>query len=424
MVRKNSSKKSVKQTGEKPKPAVATSAAQDVAVLPLDVSKENLRELCSRSRSQSPTEIATTVTPSLAQLRIQRDSKSSKNSNDDGSKASAPCTHKPAVTDADRVPPRPESDAARAASVGSELQTASDGPQTAVSSGLQAAANEPQFSAPGELTGAYPAAAVGRLQSTSERLQTPMTSAGGPKTSECVGGETTAKTDKDLFRQFSTGGTPQPTSSGLQTTSGGQRAAPANESLKIAVGDDGPRTDAGELQSTSDGVRSSEAVGGQQRIENTRSLQTTLTANGGCSYRRSSDVSYMFSSFRTCTTTVQSSSGFLQGSNLRGLSERLQGSGYGENLHKLLQLNRQQLTATVADRRPKFKFTSRDVPVGSAPPASNLMYYMTAAAAASSSCRSAPHSERASPEHEPISAKEMLLKLFYGDTNAEPKLST
>jgi len=421
-VRKNSSKKSVKETGEKPKPAVAAPAAQDVAVLPLDVSKENLRELCSRSRSQSPTEIATAVTPILAQLRIQRDSKSSKNSDDDGSKASAP-TCEPAVTDADRVPPRPESGAARAVSVGSEPQTVSGGPQTAVSSGLQTAADEPQFPAPGEPTCASPATAVGRLQSTSERRQTStMTSIGGPNTSKCVGGETTAKPDKDLFRQFSTGGTPQSTSSGLQTTSGGRQAAPANESLKTAVGDGGPKTDAGGLQPTSDGVQSSEAAGGEQRIESARSLQTTtLTANGSCSYRRSSDVSYMFSSFRTCTTTVQSSSGFLQGSNLRGLSERLQGSGCGENLHKLLQLNRQQLTATVADRRPKFKFTSRDVPVGSAPPASNLMYYM---AAASSSCRSAPHSERASPEHESISAKEMLLKLFYGDTNAEPKLST
>ncbi|VVC38160.1 Protein kinase domain,Protein kinase-like domain,Serine/threonine-protein kinase, active [Cinara cedri] len=174
-------------------------------------------------------------------------------------------------------------------------------------------------------------------------------------------------------------------------------------------------------------------------------LQQTTTNNGFCSsYRRSSDVSYMLSSFRA-TATMSSN---LLGSDLRGLSERLQdlqltmfedhaaaAAAAGErgppaevssNLHRLL-LNRQQLTAAVADRKPKYKLSpmNRDVPVGSPPPASNLLYYMTAAA--SPSCRSAPHSKRASPEHDySSSTKEMLLKLFYGADNnkpAEPNVS-
>lgn len=161
-----------------------------------------------------------------------------------------------------------------------------------------------------------------------------------------------------------------------------------------------------------------------------------MTNNSCCSsYRRSSDVSYMLSSFRT-TATMSSN---LLGSDLRGLSERLQDlqltmfedratgdrgppANVSGNLHRFL-LNRQQLTAAVADRKPKYKFSSmnRDVPVGSPPPASNLLYYM------SPSCRSAPHSKRASPEHDfSSSTKEMLLKLFYSTDNnkpAEPNVS-
>lgn len=177
--------------------------------------------------------------------------------------------------------------------------------------------------------------------------------------------------------------------------------------------------------------------GGDDRRTTAWSRHLQMMTNNGCcsSYRRSSDVSYMLSSFRT-TATMSSN---LLGSDLRGLSERLQDlqltmfedratddrgppANVSGNLHRFL-LNRQQLTAVVADRKPKYKFTpmNRDVPVGSPPPASNLLYYM------SPSCRSAPHSKRASPEHDfSSSTKEMLLKLFYSAENnkpAEPNVS-
>jgi myosin-light-chain kinase len=326
VVRKSSSKKLVKQIEEKTKqvPAVVETTIctdQDALLLPLDATKENLKELCSKSRSQSPLEIAT-VSPTLAQLRIlQKDSKTSKTcENDDDNKL-----------------------------------TPTGGIATGKSSVMAAV---PQHTA--------------------------------------------------------------------ATTSG--------TSSRTAV-------------DTTPAIDIVKGVADRQRTSTTTWSQTTfrtMTNNATCSnnYRRASDVSYTFSNFRT-SSAASSSSNFL-GQELRDLqtmmlgdrSEALQqdssAGGPGSSLHRLL-LNRQHLTAAVADRKPKFKFSSmnRDVPAGSPPPVSNLLYYMTAAAAAASSssasaCRSAPHSKRASPEHESTSAREMLLKLFYGgsDTVAEPNLST
>lgn len=322
MVRKGSSKKLVKQAENKTKPAAEAISLTNES-LSLDTTKDNLKEFCgNKSRSQSPVEIAV-VAPSLAQLRIQRDSKTSKTEN------------RPRATELtvnksiDNIEPN------------SHIKIGGD-----------------------------------------ENCRLPTISGVLPVTSD-----------------------PPTTVSELDAQkSGGVLSSAAIDIPLRKVIDDGQQT--------------------------TKWSQTThLTSNNN--YRRSSDVSYLFSNFRTTTTTV--SSNFL-GSDLQGLSERLQdlqtmfaerdGSiDVGGNLHKLL-LNRQQLTAAVADRRPKFRISpmNRDVPVGSPPPASNLMYYMTS----SSSCRSAPHSKRTSPEHDSprFSAKEMLLKLFYNDKTAEPKLST
>lgn len=322
MVRKNSSKKLTRQTEEKTKP-VAASCAIDAAqfLLPLDTTKENLIEFCSKSRSQSPVEIAA-VSPSVAQMRIKKDGGKSVSGND------------------------------------------------------------------GELANS----------STRENVEV-------AKNKTC---------DKVLSGTDS--GPQQTTSRSSQTTSGPQVTVSESANRKPKVADAAPATPV-------------EITPSQQTT--TMHLTTTNITNN--SYRRASDVSYMFSSFRSSTTMP---SDFL-GAELQGLSERLQGLQTmfdrntvdrptdAESLHKLL-LNRQQLTAATmhADRKPKFRMSpmNRDVPFGSPPPASNLLYYMT-----TSSCRSAPHSKRASPEHDTAtSAKEMLLKLFYrgGDQTTEPKLST
>ncbi|CAI6343978.1 unnamed protein product [Macrosiphum euphorbiae] len=350
MVRKSSSKKLVKQIEEKTKqtPDVLETAictGQDALLLPLDTTKENLKELCSKSRSPSPLEIAA-ESPILAQLRIlQKDSKTSKtcgNDNDDDNMS----TPAGIVTGKSRV------------------------------------------------MAAVP-------------LNTTATTSGVP-----------------LNTTATTSGVPQHTAA---TTSGSSTGGAVDTTPEVDI---------------------VKGVADRQRTSTTTWSQTTyqtMADNANCSnnnyYRRTSDVSYTFSNFRT-SPADSSSSNFL-GQELRDLqtmmlgdhrSEALQqdssAGNPGSSLHKLL-LNRQHLTAADADRKPKFKFSSmnRDVPTGSPPPVSNLLYYMTAAAAAAtslSSCRSAPHSKRASPEHECTSAREMLLKLFYGgsDTVAEPNLST
>ncbi|XP_050443326.1 calcium/calmodulin-dependent protein kinase type II subunit alpha-like isoform X2 [Adelges cooleyi] len=139
---------------------------------------------------------------------------------------------------------------------------------------------------------------------------------------------------------------------------------------------------------------------------------STTTTN-----RRSSDVSYMFSrTTNTSTTTTKSSASLLHELVLSAADGHEDPHVAAHNLHKML-LTRQPFSV---DRKPKFKLTSmnRDVPIGSPPPASNLLYYMT------DSYHSAPHSKLSSPDRE--SAKDMLLRLFYGDRNkpAKPDLST
>ncbi|XP_025196122.1 myosin light chain kinase, smooth muscle-like [Melanaphis sacchari] len=343
MVRKSSSKKLVKQTEENtiqvPAAAAAvvattTSSGPDSLLLPLETSKVNLKEFCSKSRSQSPLEI-TTVSPTCI---LQKDNKSSEAcGNDDNMSTTAGIV------------------------IGKSMVPAS------VPQNTNATSNVSQHTA--------------------------VTTSGIPQ-----------DTDNATFGMSS--------AAGIDIT---------------------PAVDI--VQGSAD----------KQRMSTTTWTQTTFRTITNCSnnYRRASDVSYTFSNFRT-STTAAASSNFL-GQELRDLQTMMLGDrpealqkdgagGSGSSLHKLL-LNRQHLTAAVTDRKPKFKFSSmnRDVPSGSPPPVSNLLYYMTAAAAAasssssaSSSCRSAPHSKRASPEHELTSAREMLLKLFYGgsDTLAEPNLST
>lgn len=349
MVRKSSSKTLVKQIEDKTnqEPAVvetATCTGQDALLLPLDASKENLKELCSKSRSQSPLEIAA-VSPTLAQLRIlQKDSKPSKTCGNDDKDVSTPAG----------------------------------------------------------------------------------TATGESRVTVAVPMSTTAKTS----------GVPQQTTA--TTSDVPQRTADRTSDI--------PRHTAVYTTPAVDIVQQGDAD--RQRTSTTTWSQTTFrtvtnnSANLSNNYRRASDVSYTFSNFRTSSAAAASSN--FSGQELRDLQTMMLGDrpeaqqqdgvgGSGSSLHKLL-LNRQHvLTAAVADRKPKFKFSSmnRDVPAGSPPPVSNLLYYMTAAAAAtsspsSSSCRSAPHSKRASPEHESISARDILLKLFYGgsDTVAEPNLST
>lgn len=324
MIRKGSSKK---LTENKTKPA-AEAVSLTSKSLSLDTTKDNLKEFCdNKSRSQSPVEIAV-VAPSLAQLRIQRESKTAKTGN--GPRATDLIINKSIDKTAPSSRIKICNENSRLPSIFNELHTISDMP------------------------------------SVNSNPSTTLSESAAQKT-------------------------------------GGVMSSVAIDIPLREVADDGQQT-------------------------TMWSQMTHLTTNN---YRRSSDVSYLFSNFRTTTTTI--SSNFL-GSDLQGLSERLQDLqtmfaerdgpiDVGGNLHKLL-LNRQQLTAAVADRRPKFKISpmNRDVPVGSPPPASNLMYYMTS----SSSCRSAPHSKRASPEHDSptFSAKEMLLKLFYSDKTTEPKLST
>lgn len=319
IVRKGSSKKLVKPVENKIKPSVEELSLTNI-LLPLDATKDNLKEFCdNKSRSQSPVKNAM-IAPNLAQLRIQKDSKSFKTGN------------KPKTTDF-------------TVDESTKIAPASD------------------------------------IKICEEHDRLPMIADLPPITSELLATASESSTQKTI----------------------GPASSAAIDIPKREVMDNSQQT--------------------------TMWSQTTLMTNNN--YRRSSDISYLFSNFSTTTTTV--SSNFL-GSDLQGLSERLQNlqTMFAErespidvsgNLHKLL-LNRQQLTAAVADRRPKFKISpmNRDVPVGSPPPASNLLYYMTS----SSSCRSAPHSKRTSPEHDlpGFSAKEMLLKLFYSDKTTEPKLST
>lgn len=342
MVRKNSSKKLTKQTEEKTKPADVPCSTVDAPqlLLPLDTTKENLIEFCSKSRSQSPVEIAA-VSPSVAQMRLKKDGGKSPASGNDGG---------------------PTNSNAR-----TKVESAGDKACGQVSSGADS----------------------GPQQTTSRSSQTTL----GPQV-----------TVSESASQIP--GVADPASSSAKSTPSQQTTFTSTTSTTSATST--PSTTSTTLLTT-----------------------TNTTSN---TYRRASDVSYMFSSFRSSTTTM--SSDFL-GAELQGLSERLQGlqSMFDRNtadrptdadsLHKLL-LNRQQLNAAAmhADRKPKFRMSpmNRDVPFGSPPPASNLLYYMT-----TSSCRSAPHSKRASPEHDTAtSAKEMLLKLFYrgGDQTTEPKLST
>ncbi|XP_060837173.1 calcium/calmodulin-dependent protein kinase type IV-like [Rhopalosiphum padi] len=363
MVRKSSSKKLVKQTEENiiQAPAVAiiettTCTGQDSLLLPLDTSKENLKELCSKSRSQSPLEI-TAVSPTVV---LQKDSESSKTCGNDKDVS----TTAEIATDKSMVP-------------------------APVPRDTDATSNVPQHTT--VITSSVP-------------QHTTVTTSG-------ISQNTTVTTSS----------IPQNTTN---TTSGISSSAAIDITPAVDI-----------MQSGAD----------RQRMSTTTWSQTTFRTMTNCSnnYRRASDVSYTFSNFRTSSAAAVSSN-FL-GQELRDLQTMMLGdrpealqkdgaSGSGSSLHKLL-LNRQHLTAAVADRKPKFKFSSmnRDVPAGSPPPVSNLLYYMTAAAAAasssssaSSSCRSAPHSKRTSPEHELTSAREMLLKLFYGgsDTVAEPNLST
>lgn len=321
MVLKSSSKKLVKQT--KPPTEEVSCSQSDTLSSPLNVSKENLKELCNKSRSQSPAEILT-VMPNLAQQRILKDCKSSKAGNDNEPRTITETSQKIG-------PATPLLASDKTSNVDCKLSASSSGLQKKTSENL--------------------------LQSKSE-LQETLAETNSVKTEITPSASIDIPSHKDLDGQYTT------------TWS-----------------------------------------------------QTSMTTNNN-NHRRASDISYMFSSFKTTSTM---SSNFLS-TNLQGLSERLQslqsmfddsdhssvkevvGGGTG-NLHKLL-LNRQQLTAAVADRKPKFKISAlnRDVPAGSPPPASNLLYYMTN----TSTCRSAPHSKRASPEHEMSSAKEMLLKLFYG----------
>uniref|UniRef100_A0A2S2NIV9 Uncharacterized protein n=1 Tax=Schizaphis graminum TaxID=13262 RepID=A0A2S2NIV9_SCHGA len=373
MVRKSSSKKFVKQTEENTiqAPAVAmiettTCTGQDSLLLPLETSKENLKELCSKSRSQSPSEI-TTVSPTV----VQKDSKSSKTcGNDEDISITAEIA------------------------TGKSMVTAPVPRDTDVTSSI------PQHTA--AITSNVP-------------QHTDVT------TSEIPQNTTVTTSSIPQITTVTTSSIPQNTTN---TTSGISSSAAIDITPAIDI-----------VQGGAD----------RQRMSTTTWSQTTFRTMTNCSnnYRRASDVSYTFSNFRTSSVAAVSSN-FL-GQELRDLQTMMLGdrpealqkdgaSGSGSSLHKLL-LNRQHLTAAVADRKPKFKFSSmnRDVPAGSPPPVSNLLYYMTAAAAAasssssaSSSCRSAPHSKRASPEHELTSTREMLLKLFYGgsDTVAEPNLST
>jgi len=356
MVRKSSSKKLVKQIEEKTTQApmvvkTTTCTGPEALLLPLDASKENLKELCSKSRSQSPLEIAA-VSPTLAQLRIlQKDSKPPKTCGNDNMSTPA--------------------------------ETATGECTATMTSGI------PQHTA---------------------------------TTTSCAPKHTATTTF----------GTPQHTAT---TTSGTPQ--------HTAVTSSGATVDKTPAVDIVNGIAERQQTSSTTTWSQTTYRTMTNSVNCSNNYRRASDVSYTFSNFRT-STVAAASSNFL-GQELRDLqtmmlgdrSETLQqdssAGGSGSSLHKLL-LNRQHLTAAVTDRKPKFKFSSmnRDVPAGSPPPVSNLLYYMTAAAAAasssssSSSCRSAPHSKRASPEHESTSAREMLLKLFYGgsDTVAEPNLST
>lgn len=343
MVRKNSSKKLLKQTEEKTKPAAATCAVDaPQLLLSLDTSKENLIEFCSKSRSQSPVEIAA-VSPSVAQMRLKKD----------GGKSPVP----------------------------------------------------------GNNGGKSPTSANDAGGSASSSARTKVESAG----------------DQACALKVSTGadGGPQ------QTTSRSSLTTPGPQVIVSESANQKPVSAPAAAPKSVESTPSQQTTTATTTSSITTHLTTTNTTSN--SYRRASDVSYMFSSFRSSTTT---SSDFL-GAELQGLSERLQGLQAmfdrntgdrptdADSLHKLL-LNRQQLNAAAmhADRKPKFRMSSmnRDVPFGSPPPASNLLYYMT-----TSSCRSAPHSKRASPEHDTAtSAKEMLLKLFYrgGDQTTEPKLST
>lgn len=367
MVRKSSSKLLAKQPAAgvvtaKPEPSQPPDNRGHDASPSLDVSKDNLKEFFSKSRSLSPADVAVVAAaPTLAQLRIQSDSESS------------------------------------AESQGCEKN---DGGQGLATVHLLGA--EPTDGAPPRATS-------------------------GAQQQEVVTPEVVKQTSPARHIRTATSGVQQ-----HYTASGQQRQ------------DDEPETRITGSSVTSGSVAVDAPPPPPPRQEVTGDRRGTwLDTNHDNSLllRRSSDVSYMFSSFRTTTTTM-STSGFLGAPELQGLSERLQRlqsifddrdrpaaevGGGGGSLHKLL-LNRQHLTAAAADRKPKFKISqlNRDVPFGSPPPASNLLYYMTSSST-SSSCRSAPHSKRTSPEHETVSAKEMLLKLFYGggvDKAPESKVST
>lgn len=445
MVRKSSSKKLVKRTEEKTNKE-ATAIGQNVP-LSLDVSKDNLKEFCNQSRSPSPLEILA-MSPSLAQLRIQKDSKLLKAGKDGEPKVADPTCNKSAKVAVAVIPKSsPDKDCGQ---VGRLLSTSScdkiaDGTSltensstsfsnkiadgisktknTSTSNGLPCNFDELQTTPSRQHTPSN------EPQITPEDLQPTLVL---PTTSELPltsGLQPTSELKSETCRL--------PSTSGLQTASKSQSTVSGLPSASKPQSTSGLQTTSSKLQRVTSEVPNTQSVEARPASaavdipsceingRNTSTWsQTTLMTNSTC--RRSSDVSYMFSSIQTTSTTV--SSDFL-GSSMQGLSERLQNLQTifdnrdhatevgGGNLHRLL-LNRQQLTAAVADRKPKFKFTNRDVPLGSPPPVSNLMYYMT-----SSSCRSAPHSKRASPEHELISAKEMLLKLFHGDKTTEPELS-
>ncbi|XP_050520001.1 uncharacterized protein LOC126893644 isoform X2 [Daktulosphaira vitifoliae] len=132
---------------------------------------------------------------------------------------------------------------------------------------------------------------------------------------------------------------------------------------------------------------------------------TSWTHSSTTINRRSSDVSYMFSS---TTTTNNNSSELFRDFVMFSRDSDDDLLNTSDNLHKMLLTRRQQLAFNM-DRKPKFKLSnmSRDVPFGAPPPVGSLLYYVTAA------CRSAPHSNRTSPERE--STKDMFLRFFYGN---------
>lgn len=465
MTRKNSSKKLLKQNTsiieDKPKLPSVTSCNQDVLLMPLDVSKDNLKDLCSKSRSQSPVEIVT-VSPNLAQLRIQKDCKSPrKTGNGDGpvnvtsnsskmtnvtvlpSTSSVNCK----ISSDNSAVVRSISDTEQASLTTCASQASTSGTQQASTSGThQSTTNNTQQL---KTFNVQQTMAADIQQATTSDTQQTATSNPQPATTSEVQKATISST----HHQSTTSNAQQTATSDIHqvTTTNAQQASNLNSRQATISGVQ--RAITSEVQQTTPTAVDIPSASVHETTKWSMHQTTTTNENANNDGRRSSDISYMFSSFRTtCSTTAGTmlqSSNFLQSTDIRELSERLQNmhlSMFDDhpaagpevatgNLHKLLLNSKRLTTSSSFDRKPKFKLSAlnRDVPAGSPPPASNLLYYMTTTSRSSSSCRSAPHSERTSPEHESSSAyKEMLLKLFYGGgvaagenpVTTESKLST